>query len=73
MSEQENIQEITTAGLPQLLFRYEDLRRRLREVVSFSVIKDTSTVFGWTALMPSRTPRVDFSAWAFLIVIDVHF
>jgi hypothetical protein len=27
----------------------------------------------WTALTPPRTPRNDFSAWAFLIVVNVHF
>lgn len=30
-------------------------------------------VFHRAALMPSKTPKGDFSAWAFLIVVNVHF
>ena len=30
-------------------------------------------VFNRAALMPSKMPRSDFSAWVFLIVVNVHF
>ena len=32
-----------------------------------------ATVCGLTQRMSFRTPRAEFSAWAFLVVADVHF
>jgi hypothetical protein len=84
MTAQAHLQEITTTGFPQPLFCAESSLRRLREVASSSTDKSVQSgtfvqkrqsakVFEWTALTPPRMPRGGFSAWAFLIVANVHF
>jgi hypothetical protein len=51
-------------------------RRCISTIVRFRADERTSQkrqVFNWMALAPPRMPRGDFSAWAFLIVVNVHF
>jgi len=87
MAGQADSQETIPAGFPQPLFRCEGSRRlllRYEEVAPLSWQKcarqrafvhklHITMVFGWVAMTLPRTPRGDFSACAFLVVVDVHF
>lgn len=82
MIAQANLQQITTTGFPQPLSCQRGLTTTTTGGVPFSTDKRLqSRTFAeatgckgtWSALVPSKKPRNDFSAWAFLIVANVHF
>ena len=57
-------------------FRIGGVHRPSSDFEQASVLRHRNyrpQVFNWTALTPPRMPRGDFSAWAFLIVVNVHF